>query len=130
MSPLDAGWSTTNEQRKDPGLAIVLICLLCGYFYTEKVLGAAIVFLVITMTYPPVFKYPAAFWFKFSHLLGTGVTKVILSICYFVIVTPIGLLRRILKYDSMQLSKFRNDSSSVFNERQHTFTGSDLEPPY
>jgi hypothetical protein len=45
-------------------------------------------------------------------------------------VTPIGLVRRALRNDSLRLRAFKAGDESVMVVRNHTFTAGDLEKPY
>ena len=49
-------------------------------------------------------------WFKFGILLGKIISPFIMGIIFFFVVTPIGLLMRILKKDLLNL-RFNNDKS-------------------
>jgi len=123
--------SSTPEQAKDTGMAMVLICLLLGYFGKfPKFLGVSIVLLLITMAWPKVFKPVAGLWFGLSHVMGQVVSKIILSLAFFLIVTPIGLIRRLMGADSLQLKKWKKGSESVFVERQGAIQDKDLLNPY
>ena len=85
----------TKEQAKDTGLAVVLVLLLVLYFKDRNYYTlAAIIALVITMTGPVFFRPAAVVWLGFSHKLGGVVSKILLSVVFFVVVTPIGLLRK------------------------------------
>ena len=72
----------------------------------------------------------AIIWLGFSKLLGTVVSKIILTIVYIVLVIPVGIFRRILGKDSLQLSGFKKGSSSVMKTRNYSFTSKDIEMPY
>ena len=121
----------TAEKCKDAGLALVLICLICYQIWKLPVLILlAIVFLIIAMSYPPLFKPFARFWFALSIALGTVVSKIILGMLFFVLVLPVGLLRRALGKDAMRLRGWKKGSESVFRVRDHRFTADDLENPY
>jgi hypothetical protein len=123
--------NSTPEQAKDTGMAMVLICLLLGYFGKfPKFLPVSIALLIITMAWPKAFTPLAGLWFGLSHLLGTVVSKVILTALFFLLVTPIGLLRRWSKADSLQLRKWKKGRDSVFVTREGVITGKDLENPY
>jgi hypothetical protein len=123
--------SSTPEQAKDTGMAMVLICLLLGYFGKfPKFLGVSIVLLLITMAWPKAFKPLAGLWFGLSHAMGQVVSKIILSLAFFLVVTPIALIRRWTGADSMQLKKWKKGSDSVFVERQGTIPEKDLLNPY
>ena len=119
------------ENCKDAGLALVLISLICYQVWKLEILIlSAIIFLVVAMTYPPIFKPFARFWFALSTALGTVVSKIILSVLFFVIVMPIGLLRRVLGKDAMRIKDWKKGKESVFRLRDHRFTAKDLEHPY
>lgn len=123
--------STSKEHARDGGLAIVLILLLAALFSREHVLIlSATIVLVLVMTCPSVFRPWARLWFAFSHLLGGIVSKILLSGVFALIVVPIALLRKLLGADAMGLKKWRDGTGSVFNIRNHSFTGQDLEKPY
>jgi hypothetical protein len=123
--------SSTPEQAKDTGLAMVLICLLLGYFGKfPKFLGVSIVLLLLTMAVPKVFKPLAGLWFGLSHVMGQIVSKIVLTLIFFLVVTPVGLIRRLIGADSLQLKKWKTGRASVFVERQGAIQDKDLLNPY
>lgn len=123
--------SATPEQAKDTGMAMVLICLLLGYWGKfPKFLGVSIVLLLITMAWPKAFRPLAGLWFGLSHVLSQVVSRIILTILFFLVVTPIGLIRRWSGADALQLKKWKKDSGSVFVVRKGPVQGKDLMEPY
>jgi hypothetical protein len=121
----------TRDQAKDTGMAMVLICLLIGYFgHKQSFIGAAMLLLLVDMTWPSLYRPVGRLWFGLSHVLGTVMSKVVLSILFFILVTPIGLVRRLLGSDALQLKQWKKDQSSVFKVRNHTFTAQDIQHPY
>lgn len=121
----------SKEQAKDTGLAIILICLLLMHFAQyDFLLLPAIVVLVVTMTCPGILAPIARIWFGFSHLLGSVMSKVILSVIFFAVALPVGLLRTLAGADSMLMRSWKKGTHSVFKERNHTFAKGDLEKPY
>jgi hypothetical protein len=130
-----AGWTrwltSTPEQAKDTGMAMVLICLLLGYFGKfDKFLPVSLVLLIITMAWPRAFTPLGGLWFGLSHLLSSVVSRVILSVVFFLVVTPIGLIRRWMGADSMQLKKWKQGRDSVFTVREGAVQGKDMQNPY
>ena len=121
----------TPEKCKDAGLALVLILLICFHVFKTPVLVLiAMIVLIVAMTYPPLFKPFARLWFGLSVALGTVVSKIILTLLFFLLVLPVGLIRRLMGKDSMRFREWRKDTASVFRERAHRFTAADLENPY
>ena len=49
-------------------------------------------------------------WFKFGIFLGKIISPFVMSIIFFLVVTPIGILMRILKKDLLSLKKNNNKS--------------------
>ena len=49
-------------------------------------------------------------WFKFGIFLGKIISPIVMGIIFFIVVTPIGLLMRLLKKDLLNL-KFTNEYS-------------------
>ena len=123
--------SITKEQSKDTGMAMVLLLLLfSGAFKRETLVTIAIVALVIDMTFPRLYRPVAVLWLGLSHLLGTVVSKILLTLVFFGVVTPIGLARKLLGFDSLKLRDFKSNENWVLVIRNHTFTGKDIEKPY
>jgi multisubunit Na+/H+ antiporter MnhG subunit len=121
----------TAEKCKDSGLALVLISLLCYQAWKQPFfLDLAILLLLVVMTYPVLFRPFAHFWFGLSTLLGTVASKVLLSVLFYVLVLPVGLVRRALGKDSMRMKSWKKGKESVFRVREHRFAAEDLEHPY
>ena len=122
---------STPEQAKDTGMAMVLICLLLGYWGKfPKFLPVSLVLLLITMAWPKAFKPLAGLWFGLSHLLSSVMSRVLLTVVFFLIVTPIGVIRRWTGADAMQLKKWKQGQDSVFVVREGPVQGKDMANPY
>jgi len=121
----------TKEQSRDTGMAMVLLLLiLYAYLKWRGLLLGAILFQVLNMIVPQIFRPIAVVWLGLSNLLGAVASRVLLSMVFFTVVTPIGILRRLLGKDSLKLRAFKSGEGSVMSERHHTFTGADIERPY
>lgn len=121
----------TKEQCKDTGLAAILILLLSGWFSKNlSFIAPAIIALITTMTWPTLFRPLAVFWFGLSHFMGEFVSRILMTIVFLLVATPIGVLRKISGKDAMGLKKWKKDTESTFSKRDHTFTPADLEKPF
>ena len=49
-------------------------------------------------------------WFKFGIFLGNFIAPIVMAIVYFLVVTPIGILMKIVKKDLINLKKNNNKS--------------------
>ena len=123
--------TVSKKQASDTGMAAVLILLLIGLFtHNNLYYKIAIPVLVINMTFPMFYYLFAIIWLGFSKLLGTIVSKIILTIIYFIMVIPIGVFRRLLGKDSLKLSEFKKGNKSVMQTRDYNFLSEDIEKPY
>ncbi len=121
----------TKKQAADSGMALVLIALIClAALKNNYFLWTAMAILVLDMICPVIFKPFAFVWFGLARILGTFMSKIMLALVFFLVVFPMGMIRRILGKDSLRLHQFRKDKTSVFAERNHEYTAADLDKPY
>ena len=121
----------TDDQAKDTGMVVVLACLLAGYWGgSRQFYLPAIIALIADMVFPGIYKPAAVLWLRFSEVLGKAMSGLVLTVIFFVLVVPVGCVRRWLGYDPLQLESWKKDGSSVFKVRDHTFQREDIEHPY
>src|SRR5450755_3516054 len=125
------GRKISKDQSRDTGMAMVLLFLLAAASRKkEGYLFVAMALHVVNMTVPMVYRPIAIFWLGLSDLLGSVMSRILLSIVFFGVVTPIGIFRRLLGRDSLKLRAFKASKESVMVERNHTFVAQDLDAPY
>ena len=54
-------------------------------------------------------------WFKFGLLLGRFISPIVMGIIFFLVVTPIGILMRLINKDLLNL-KYNNENSYWINK--------------
>lgn len=113
-------------------MALSLICLIINFLTNKDIyLFAAIVVLIVTMTKPVILKPFALMWFNLSHFMGTVVSKVILTLIFFGLVVPTGILLILSGKDPMHMKKWKDGKGdSVMIVRDHIFTSKDLNNPF
>ena len=122
--------NNTNNSR-DTGMAIVLLVLLAFYLTECSILiPVAITIQILVMAKPSLFSYVSPIWFGISHLMGTFISKILLSLIFVILVTPTAIVRKIVGYDPMQRVKWKCSEDSVFHVRSHKYTSKDLTKPY
>ena len=62
-------------------------------------------FLIITIVRPNLFTYLNRLWIKFGMLLGKIISPIVMGLVFFFVVTPVGILVRVLKKDVMGLKR-------------------------
>ena len=75
----------------------------------------SLVFLIITIIRPNLFLFLNRLWTQFGFLIGKIISPIIMGFVFFFVVTPIGLLVRILRKDVMGLK--RGESSYWINRK-------------
>ncbi len=121
----------SSGQAKDSGLAIVLILLLIAAFRIgQPIIFVAIGVLVLTMAWPDCFKPFAVLWFRLSEFLGSIVSKILLTVVFYGVATPVGLIRQLTGADPMGMGKWKKDDKSVFFTRNQKYTLKDINKPY
>jgi len=119
------------DQAKDTGMAMVLIILLISSLLEKpQYITLAIFLLLINMVWPIFFKSIAKLWIGLSLMMGTVMSTIILSIVFFLLVVPVGMIRKSFGKDSMQLKKWKNGRDSVLVVREHEITLEDIQNPY
>ena len=70
----------------------------------------SIIFLILGLVNSKILNPLNKLWFKFGIFLGKIISPLIMAIIFFLVVTPIGLLMRLLNKDLLKL-KFNSNSS-------------------
>ena len=70
----------------------------------------SIIFLILGILNSKILSPLNKIWFKFGLLLGKIISPIVMSIIFFIVVTPIGLILRLFKKDVLNL-KFNNNNT-------------------
>lgn len=112
-------------------MAMVLILLLSGLYFGDKgFFIAGTIALAGNMIVPAVYYPVAIVWFGLASVLGSVVSRILLSIFFFILVLPVGWFRRAAGKDSLYLRKWKQDKGSVMKVRDHWYDAGDLEKPF
>ncbi|MDB5158312.1 MAG: hypothetical protein JWR50_3019 [Mucilaginibacter sp.] len=118
---------TGKKQCMEFGQVATLVMLFLALHYkSEHFVSAAFVSLLVTVLLPILFYPFAILWFGLSELLGKVSPAILLTIVFFLVVTPMGLIRRLLGKDTLRLKAFKKDRRSVMVDRNHLYTKNDL----
>ena len=105
------------SSNKSFGVVFFIVFLLI-YFYpllkNENIsiwaLIISFVFLILALAKPKILSPLNKLWFKFGLLLGKIFSPMVMVIIFFAVITPIGLLMRLLGKDLLNLKYNRNKS--------------------
>jgi hypothetical protein len=106
----DLGREATPEAGSIGSFALVmavalplLAWLLPGGWWSILLLAAALIIALLWWLVPRWLVPLNRAWFRFGLLLGRVVTPLVMGVVFFGVVTPIGLIRRVLAKDSLGL---------------------------
>jgi len=104
-----------NIKRKDNitfGILFFILFLIIGLYPLKSggttriwslILSSA--FLIITIIRPNLLTFINRLWIQFGILLGKIISPLVMGLVFFFVVTPIGILIRMLKKDVMGLKR-------------------------
>lgn len=121
----------STKQLIDSGSAFVLILLVIGFFSKNNLFYMlAIPALLLNMTVPKLYYPFAMFWYSLSNIMGFFVSRILFTVIFIVMVVPVGLLRRLIGKDSLNLRQFKKDQTSILKSRNYTFSPKDMTSPF
>ncbi len=104
--------NASKKALKDFGITFgTILILISGFLFFKnkesyKILAYTASFLIlIGYTFPKILKPIYYIWMTFAVILGWIMTRVILSLLFFLIITPIGLVARLFGKDFLELKK-------------------------
>ena len=91
-------------------LLVALYPLTYGGDIRNWIILISLIFLFLGLLNSKILTPLNKLWFKFGIFLGKIVSPIIMGIIFFLIVTPIGLIMRILRKDILNLKYNKNKS--------------------
>lgn len=94
--------STNAKQRRQFYLILSVFFLALGFWklYRGKPLApyvcfiSSVLFVLLEFVFKALGRVVFEVWMKFAHLLGTINTTILLTVIYFVVLTPIGMIKK------------------------------------
>ena len=101
-------------------LIIAIWPLLNGYEIRSWSLIISIVFLLLGTLNSKILTPLNKMWFKFGILLGNVIAPIVMSIIFFLVVTPTSFIMKILGNDLLNLKKNTNNSYWIKKQNQNS----------
>ena len=101
-------------------LIIAIWPLLNGYEIRYWSLIISIVFLILGILNSKILTPLNKIWFKIGILLGNVISPIVMSIIFFLVVTPTSFIMKILGKDLLNLKKNNNKSYWIEKNKQNT----------
>jgi len=100
------------SSNKSFGIVFFIFFLVVGFypfFFNQEIrlwsVILSLIFLILGLINSRILTPLNLLWFKFGILLGKIVSPVIMGLVFFLVVTPTGLIMRMLKKDLLRLKK-------------------------
>jgi len=116
---------TTKKQNTEFGLVASLTILVVSVWYGLDLQVIALITLLVSLLIPKLYAPIAWLWFVLAKALERLMTKVILLLVFFIVVTPVALLRRVLGKENLLKERSKN-KTSLFENHTHTFRPEDM----
>ena len=115
-------------------IGIILLIITGFLFWKEKesfqiFLTFGVVLCVLGVAIPVILKPIYWIWMIFATILGWVMTRVILGLLYFIIITPIGLIPRLFGKQFLDL-RFDKSIDTYWNYRKTQLISSDYEKQF
>ena len=103
--------------NKNFGIVFFIVFLIISFYplifngeITKWSLSISIIFLILGLLNSKILSPFNRLWFKFGIFLGRIISPIIMALIFFIVVTPIGLIMRLLRKDLLNLKYKKNKS--------------------
>lgn len=116
----------TNKEKTNEALLVIITGFLLLFIIYQNALFLYISFSIgLTAVFiRPLAKLVAAGWFKLGELLGFVVSKIVLTVMFYLLLMPVALLHNIFNKDVLKLKKGRK---TLWVDRNHRYITDDLK---
>ena len=117
------------RDRNLEAILAILTGLLVLYFFfrLELIVSVAAVLGLVSLFSRTIRGIVGRLWYKGSEWIGFLLSKILLSLVFFVLLVPISFMARLFRGRTLALE---NDRNSFFVARNHEYRAKDLENPW
>jgi hypothetical protein len=117
-----------DKSKKTEAILVIVTGLILFHFITKikALLVIAFMVAVLSLMFGFVRDKIVWIWMKLAEGLGYINGKILLSLIFFLILTPVAFVFRLTGKDRMK-RKRKKETGSMYVERNHTYTKEDLE---
>ena len=110
MSSVQTATKRRFRAERDFGLAVGTVLLLLGAWWLWRgkfetvrafFVGAGALLILLGLVAPRALRWPNRAWMALAEVLAYVMTRVVLALVYFLIVTPIGVAKRLTGWDPL-----------------------------
>ncbi len=121
----------TVEKDKDVGLVMTSVLLVLSLRSTHEFTVMAALFTALLSVLLPAALRPVSFvWYRFSVALGSVMSRVVLTLVFFLVITPVGWIKNVFSGKRMLSERWKKDDHSLFTVRDKLFSAEDISHPF
>lgn len=121
----------SRRQNTEVGIVIVLVLLMTGLITSEIVWYKTCVLVLLLSVLCPVVYTPVSWlWFGLARIVERLFSTILLTLVFYLVVTPVALLRRCVAKDTLRLRCFKKQKDSVFLVTDKKYTKEDLDKQF
>tara|TARA_B100001287_G_scaffold30559_1_gene21790 strand:- start:754 stop:1161 length:408 start_codon:yes stop_codon:yes gene_type:complete len=108
----------------------IFFALLAFYFYYKNeninipIILISVIFLILGLFKSNILTPLNILWFKFGILLSKIISPLIMYLIFFIIVTPLAILAKIVRKDFLNLDKNKNLKKMTYWEKKEKYKNS------
>lgn len=114
-----------SERYKNILVIVTGLLLISLLFQVHWPSIAAVVIGTVSLVIPPAGKLIVAGWLKLAEVLGFINSRILLTLIYGIYLIPWSIVYKLTNKEVLDIRK--NNKSSLFHKRDHTYTKKDLE---
>ena len=117
---------TVSQARKSTLIVAAIFAFLCGWQWyrgrplLSEIFGVASAVLLVCAMIPAAAAWFFGRWMALAAILGYINTRILLSLFFYLIMTPVGFVMRITGHEGMQRQTTPRGQASYWHRRGHT----------
>lgn len=117
--------ATPAQARKSTLVVAAIFALICGVqwyrgrLFAAEVTGALAALLFVVAVIPPAAMWFFGRWMALAAILGYVNTRILLSLFFYLIMTPVGVVLRLTGHDGLE-RRSKERKATYWHTREHT----------
>ena len=118
----------TRKERIDLAVMVGGFCLIGYAIDVYLMIWIALGVGAVSFAIPFVGRKVVALWLLISKAIGYVMSRVLLTIVFFLVLLPVSLIYKVSNKNPLDLKN--GSEPSLFKERNHTYSAADLKNPW
>ena len=117
-----------EKEIKEASVVIGLFLLIISLVFDVKLctyLGTGFIFIFVFLK--KISNFIGSYWIRFSEILSKINNTILLSVLFYLVLTPLAFFSRIFNKDLLKIHDNNKTSISYYQDRNHCYTKADLE---